>query len=893
MQSKRLAFAAAIGLATGCGGAPPGLASEGEPCRTGGGCAAGLACVAGVGAEHGHAPEQGVCEPPSAVYEFLHFGERGANRRVDEALAMLRGEFRLPRLPADQAGLAVVPHALSLVDGERALCHGLPVGARGRDCLVPDWAAYYGEAIPKYGRFILFGLRFIAPLVYFHQHASDDRIAARVAELVGAAPGAGELERLRLDARNAAIAVFDSFVSDGHHPFALDELPSCYSGSGGYQNPNASWAPALDQWDPALRLDGGRLRAADDVPVACDEGSPTTYAAWRDSLWDQHATAYRALSLRNAYQLFRGLLPDPRRRAWLRVLRETGDALALPSSYEPGNNHGITEAVALLQLGHDLRGVSDGVAPGLLPSVLTEAWLDLGRHRLNDVLGDTVFPDGVQAEQSPFYHNYQLALMLQIGRWLGRSGVDLAEGIDPRYASNPGEIPPRQRRDYDAQAPAPVEPDLRQLDPDRSLDADALINRMVRAAILLAQPDGSIPLIGSSLPQQLRGYQAAAFEPFADGDGPMAAQLRFFWSEGERGTPPPDRDRLSVFEDSGFVTLRSGFERPVARHTHLVFNTGLPWHRHSHADALAIHLYGPSGGPERSWLPLLIDPGWYSYRAEGRHHFESTRAHDTVSVDGANQCTRVALGKRAAPDSDAPLESCSELAARAPGVDLGVPAGEVRRGLTARGDSGGQSWLYQSAAHGLYEGVAHRRAVVLIGAAIVIVIDELRSSSAREFVQSWQITPEAGPSLAPPEEAGGYHLFFRRAGSEASPLFSLHEAAIGRQVSLQTLRGEPPVEGVPGPGWYSTSEEQMESHTVIEVAASGAEQALFGSVFLMGELAAERPDLSLQQEGPGQVGLTVALGPATLDLQIDQLAAAAPDERLELRVNGQLPGAVR
>lgn len=870
---------------SGCGAEAPTLSGEGERCGSGARCHEGLACVADVGQEYGRSAEDDACEHPQTVYDFLHFGERGENRRVEEALAMLRGSYRLPRMLDSDPDLVVVPYTLTLADGTDIDC-SVPDVSGSRTCLVPDWPGYFGSAVPKYSRFILFGLRMTGALVYVHQHASDARLRERVTALTGVTLGSSQLERLRQAARDLALALFDSFVERGHRAFALDRLPDCQMGSG-YQNPNAAWALQLDQWDPTTSLNDGRLVRAPDAPVDCGAGTgvETTYVELRDSAWDRHATAYRALSLAGALPIFRGLLPRERRRAWLSALRDTGDALALPGSYEPGDNHGITQSVALMQLGHDLAGADDE----LLPPGLTDAWVDLGRHRLNDIVVDTVWPDGVQVEQSPFYHNYQLGLMLYVARWLQRTGLDLKHGIDRRYGTDPADIPPEQRRDFDVAAPAPANPDVTGLSPAPDLDVQVVIERMAYASAHLAQPDGWIPMIGSSLPQRLSGYNEPAFAPYLESSSRSAGQLAYVWSSGESGEPPATWDRLVVFEDSGFVTMHSAFPEQWQHRTHVVFNTGTPYHRHSHADALAVHLYGLTGAGSAA-IPLLIDSGWYSYRDDARHYFESTSAHNTVTVDELNQCTRAPRGKRAAPHVDEPLAACAERARGTAGSSP-VPGGSVTRGLTEQGTVEGVNWLYQSAAHALYEGVAHRRAVLLVGHAVLIVLDQLDGSQPHDFAQRWHVTPVAAKLSGDfAAEAGTHHVFFAdQPGSSAAPLFSLHETGGGQQLVARSYDGEPAIDGVPGLGWVSTAEGQMSRHPVVEFRPPSGEQAAFGSVFLLGELAAQRAELALEQRDATSLRATIALPHATIRLDVARLASGAPLERCELQLEGRLP----
>ncbi len=826
------------------------LPTEGEVCDDSI-CADGLACVVDVGSEYGFAASDDVCERPRAIYSFIAYGERGENRRVDEALAMIDGTYRMPRFGGTSGGMVTMSHAMPLADGSPLQCTGLSRG-KPRDCLVPDWTRYLGTELEQYDRFYFFGLRMLGSVIYTAFHSPAKRLAVQYHTLTGKWLDRDGIAWLRAEARHLALAMVDSFVASGHRPFALDRMPACYTGDSGYQNPNAVWAPHLAHWDPAMRLGNGRLATARDVPADCTGAIPHTYYTLRDSLWYPHGVAFRALVLANSYYLYRGMLPPERRDAWLQVVRETGDALALPSSYEPNQNHGVTESAALMQLGSDFAS--------LLPPEVTTSWLELGRYRLNDLIVDTVFADGVQVEQSPMYHNYQTVLLLQILSWMEAHELDLVTGIDPAAPI-----------DYDTVAPAPTNPAVTGLSPSPALDARAVVDNMVRASVHLAQHDGWIPLIGSSAPQDLRRYQVDVFSSYISDERPFAPLLRFFRTGGTEGTAPPDAARLSVFEDSGFAVMHSAFKPDFAKQTHVVFSTGMPYNRHSHPEALAVHLFGPDTTPgAKTGTPLLVDSGWYSYESIGTNYFKSTLAHNTVNIDGKNQCVRDPAHMRLDPYVDGDLPSCAELAELEPG------AGVVTRGQSLQGTWNGTSWLYQSARNTLYFGTTHRRAVLLVGRDILIVLDILDSNAAHTFSQTWHLAPRIPPLAETPKSEGGtYHIQFPRSADDPGPLLSLHEATDGAELVLHY--GDPPIGGVYGQGWYSEQENDAEPKLVVELRRTGVASTAFASVFLLGSRAGEHADVTLRKGSASAGGVTVQLPDATLTFDVENLADASAE----------------
>jgi len=116
--------------------------------------------------------------------------------------------------------------------------------------------------------------------------------------------------------------------------------------------------------------------------------------------------------------------------------------------------------------------------------------------------------------------------------------------------------------------------------------------------------------------------------PIGDSDNGYALSpfLRISWNE------PHETPLRRTFDATGYTVIRN--EAPcLAR---LVFDHGAlgmpPLFAHGHADALSLTL-------RLGAQDILIDPGTYTYNgdAQWRAYFRSTRAHNTVTVDGLDQ----------------------------------------------------------------------------------------------------------------------------------------------------------------------------------------------------------------------------------------------------------------
>lgn len=159
--------------------------------------------------------------------------------------------------------------------------------------------------------------------------------------------------------------------------------------------------------------------------------------------------------------------------------------------------------------------------------------------------------------------------------------------------------------------------------------------------------------------------------------------------------------RAGDYPDGGYFVQR-------ARDRYLIFDCGpLGDGGHGHYDALSVEAWA-------NGEPLVVDPGRYTY-AEGepnlRHWFRGTPAHNTVTVDGADQ-TPYARTRSSLPSAQATFL----------GHDDGTLAGEVRSPC--------------------YEAV-HRRRITLVGGRWVIE-DELVGERAHRYDLRWHLPP--GPA---------------------------------------------------------------------------------------------------------------------------------------------------
>ena len=264
-------------------------------------------------------------------------------------------------------------------------------------------------------------------------------------------------------------------------------------------------------------------------------------AAERGSRWawaDPHATAFRCMALVDTWWKLRQnhQLPEAASTAILTELEKTGQFLADPNNYQPGENHGTNEAAALYGLAVAFPG---------LPHA--QQWLTLARERFQWQLNEGIDADGQLIENSPYYDFYTLEKYWEIYSYSRAQGYPISANFGTR------------------------------------------LRTMMHFATYILQPNSQIPLIGASL--QATIDDSGAYASMAETD----PEFQYVLSHGARGSVPPVDS--TYFPASALTVMRSGWGggAEFARSTYVTYNVGKYRTAHSDLDALGLTLYGEGG----------------------------------------------------------------------------------------------------------------------------------------------------------------------------------------------------------------------------------------------------------------------------------------------------------
>jgi hypothetical protein len=467
----------------------------------------------------------------------------------------------------------------------------------------------------------------------------------------------------------------------------------------------------------------------------------------RTTFDNDHASAYRTMALVQFYVKLKraGVLPADLEAGLLVSLKKLGGFLAEPSHFEADYNHGFNEGAALLLLADNFPTMPEAAV-----------WRQIAIARLQQMLTNTIDADGVEVENSPFYHVYVLGLVYQIAQWAERYEPTLA----PAYT--------------------------------------AAAQKMLAYAADITQPNGYLPMLGATATTYMPSQDPVVY-------GPMAAAnpaFDFAFTRGAKGSPPPDGTVL--FPVSGLFIMRSplGPTSNLPNQTYVTFNAGTYRTSHSDLDALGMTMY-------TNGATLLPTSGLFTYTQEpDLEYFHGTRSHNTVTIDGQDQ----------------------------------VP-GSAQAGI--HGSIEGATWA--SGVSGLYAGVSHHRTIVVLRQGLVLVTDDLSSSTSHDYAQTWHMAP--GSTV----EGQGAETHVRN--TSAQPTLTIDQAD-SAGINLKSFEGATE----PIQGWYSNGYGFKQPDRAIEYHRTGA-AALFTTLLAAGPYATQKASVA-ETSGTGghQVSICMSAG---------------------------------
>jgi hypothetical protein len=297
----------------------------------------------------------------------------------------------------------------------------------------------------------------------------------------------------------------------------------------------------------------------------------------RARIWDDHATALRAIALCQlwcAYNETRNLDYDFVTKLLSAIVRHA-EKLVHRRFYRPCHNHGVTQAYALLAI-------------GLFFPVHPKAskWVELACARIEAQMSENVSAEGMHREHSPFYHFYvfnQFLYAYQLGE---AYGIEFSQAFTDR------------------------------------------LKKMLLCGAYLLKPNGTLPALGDTCKSSPLLVNA---EDVPEWFSKARQRYLYSFSGGAAGTQPEEN---SIYLPHGGVTLlRSGWgtERRFEDECFLAVRTRTFDTSHIHRDQLSFELYAYGDD-------LIVDSGGpYGYGEPMREFFLSTAAHNTVVVDGKEQ----------------------------------------------------------------------------------------------------------------------------------------------------------------------------------------------------------------------------------------------------------------
>jgi len=221
---------------------------------------------------------------------------------------------------------------------------------------------------------------------------------------------------------------------------------------------------------------------------------------------------------------------------------------------------------------------------GVLCPCLKQAneWFDMARRKMVEELYVQVYPDGFQNELSTGYHQTLIG----------------------HYARNM-----RLLRAYHYEIPADFEEGLK---------------TMLHLLVKVMRPNTCLPNLNDGSGMAIKGYVKGFLDVLPD--DPVLN-----WVAGTEGFTEEPAEKSLVLPYSGLAFFRTGWSR---KDTWLCFDGGPFGKNHQHEDKLHLLFHAADA-------LVLTDANNYAYdSSEMRKYVKSTRAHNTVMVDGMGQNRR-------------------------------------------------------------------------------------------------------------------------------------------------------------------------------------------------------------------------------------------------------------
>lgn len=325
--------------------------------------------------------------------------------------------------------------------------------------------------------------------------------------------------------------------------------------------------------------------------------------------WDAYPISERIANWIKAFCVFEKLIriDNDFQQAFLKSLFQQALFLERNLEYHIGGNHLVKNAKALVATGLFFRNAK------------AKSWLRKGMLVLWKELREQILADGGHYERSPMYHILVLQDYLECLVFLTQSGIAVPDWVK------------------------------------------AMLERSMNFLENILHPDGEIPLFNDSafgIAEKPKVILSAGRNILADLHKEEAPQVvggsseecrvaGDFLSQGLRLPTPLTNHQspITTLSASGYFVMRD-----AENHRFMIIDGGklCPDHLspHAHSDLLSYEL---SLGEHR----MIVDSGVSEYQAgQWRQYSRSTRAHNTLMVDGMEQAEAWAsfrLGRRAYP----------------------------------------------------------------------------------------------------------------------------------------------------------------------------------------------------------------------------------------------------